>query len=93
MDRLKVHGFVGLDALQDLHLPSATREGVLKSLRDYVEDRLENEFGVFAELATARDGIVQISTLAPDSAGNNRTMQLFAETCVEEFKTTRIDKI
>lgn len=93
MERLKVHGFVGLGALQDLQLPNSTKDGVLKSLRDYVEDRLENEFGVFAELATTRDGVVQISVLAPDSVAHNRTMQLFAETCVEEFKTTRIDRI
>lgn len=83
---LVVSGFVGPDLLQESAMLLAVEERLLKSLRDYLEDRLENHFDLVADIAISPTGSMQLNLNSPQEESLTiKEVQAYAHTCVREF--------
>jgi hypothetical protein len=86
MEKLKVIGFVGEESLEDLNLEDNQKPRVLKALRDFVEDRLESKYAVFAQLAVASSGVVDVSIIGVSNDVTRAELLMTAVESVADFK-------
>ena len=84
--QLVVSGYIGPDLLQETARLTAVDDRLLKSLRDYLEDRLENRFDLVAHIGIAPTGSLQLNlNVLGDEQPTLKDIQDYAETCVQEF--------
>jgi hypothetical protein len=80
-----------MEALAGLRINSWNQSAILQNLRDFIEDRIESEFDVVAELATSDSGTLDITACEGLPKEITTRVRKFAEECVQEFRTLKPD--
>ena len=80
-----VIGFVGPNALT-VSMTGSGLTPALKALRNYLEDRIENEFDAFANLAIADEGTLHVRFVEDHDPEQNAILLRYAEECARAFE-------
>jgi hypothetical protein len=89
--RLQVIGYVGDEALPGVQASARLKERMLIALRDCIEDALENQFNVFAQLAISREDGLQIKVNGEVEPELLASIKAAAEQCVVDFKADKLE--
>lgn len=84
MATIKVYGFVGTDPLPPA-ITEVERRRLVKHLRNYVEDRIEDEFDAWTNLSISDAGSVFVVADGEQPEATNKRLRTFAHDCVVEF--------
>lgn len=88
MSKFTISGFVGADLLPQM--PGSSQESTLKSLRNYIEDRIESHYDAGAHLAIANRGRLHVTAIGITDAAMTTELMKFAEGCVLDFRRTKL---
>jgi hypothetical protein len=91
MSRPLIHGYVGLGAIP-VHLhDDRTKTKLLIALRDYVEEQLEREHDVCAQLSISCDGVMELGIAGEPNETLLNDLRALAERSLREFLALRLN--
>ena len=92
-DIQKIKGTIGPEVLQAHSQTLFANHKVLRAFRDYLEDRLENAYGVMATISIVEDGLIEYGLVIKDSVISDKELAAFTEKCLEEFRNNPINEV
>lgn len=92
MSRPLVHGYVGLEAIPTHRHDDRTKTKLLIALRNYIEEQLELEYDVCAQLAIACEGLMEIGVSGDIDETLLSDMRACATRSLREFKALRLNQ-
>jgi hypothetical protein len=91
MPRPLVHGYVGLGAIPAKLNDDRTKTKVLIAIRDHIEEQLEREHDVCAQLAIACEGRMEIGVVGEIDEALLSDLRALAERSLREFNALRLN--
>jgi len=88
----KIKGTIGPEVLQSHTKSLFANHKIVRAFRDYLEDRLENAYGVMATISIVDEGLIEYELVVKGSVISDKELEEFTKQCLIEFKNNPVNE-